>query len=137
MNPTEIIERMSADGLTLSVSEDGNLKILGDQNMVNSWVDTIRENKSAILNELDTSGKSCQRQILHPLEATPVQQPFNQRSSDRYSVIVNDASTDPVLVKVTIKGLASFDLGIPKAYYDGIALLEVLQSYAFEQEQAA
>ena len=80
--------------------------------MVNSWIETIRENKSAILAELNPDNRN-------------------------YSVIVTDASTDPVLVQVSIKGLASFDLAIPKAYYDGIALLEVLERYSLEQEQAA
>ena len=146
MSPTEIIEQCTDNGLTLTITDDGNLNVLGSQDWIDIWSPILRENKSAILAELDTSGKSCQRQNLpsseplqdlHPLEATPVQQPLNERSTDKYSVIVKDASTDPVLVKVTIKGLASFDLGIPQAYYDGIALLEVLERYALEQEQAA
>ncbi len=103
MKASQIIQCLTTDGLTLSVSGDGNLKILGDQDKIDNWIETIRENKSAILAELKPEAR-------------------------KYSVTVTDASTDPVLIRVLIKGLASFELAIPQAYYDGIALLEVLEN---------
>ena len=156
MNATEIIESMTSDGLSLSVSEEGNLKILGDQDTVNKWMDTIRENKSAILAELDTSGKSCQRQNLPssqplqdlhpckpctPLEACNVTETLphdasamRTHSDGKYSLTCTDASTDPVLVEVTIAGQASFTLQIPKRFYNGIALLELLEKHNAQTE---
>lgn len=116
MKATSILEYIVADGLALSIADDGSLEITGSQNTIDGWMETIRENKAAILAEL--------RRI-------SAQQPFSERSdSGRYSVIVADASTDPVLAEVTIRGLASFTMAIPRAHYDGIALLEVIEQYS-------
>ena len=163
MSPKEIIEQCTENGLTLSITDDGNLDVVGSQDWIDIWSPILRENKSAILAELGTSGKSCQRQNkpsieplawMPPLAPVPplacnvsvtpevAQQPFNEcstavydasamrtHSDGRYSATVTDASTDPVLVEVTIAGQASFTLEIPKAYYDGLALLELLEKH--------
>ena len=50
----------------------------------------------------------------------------------KYAVLAHDSTADPVLVTVGIRGLAAFDLAIPHAHYDGIALLQVLD----EQSEA-
>jgi hypothetical protein len=47
----------------------------------------------------------------------------------KYALLVHDASTDPVLVTVGIRGLAVFDLEIPHAHYDGLALIEILEQH--------
>jgi len=52
-----------------------------------------------------------------------------------YAILVTDATTDPVLVKVGIKGIGAFDMAIPKAHYDGVALLEVLEQYSEERNE--
>ena len=54
---------------------------------------------------------------------------MRSHSDGRYSVTVTDASTDPVLVEVTIAGQASFTLEIPHKFYDGLALLELLEHH--------
>ncbi len=113
MNPAEIIEQVTADGIALSVSPDGNLKIIGDQEKIEAWLEVIRENKPAILSEL-------------------WHQQFMAESDRKYSILVTDTSTDPVLVKVGIKGIGTFDMAIPKAHYDGVALLDVLEQYSQE-----
>src|SRR5690349_8884585 len=116
MKATSILEYITADGLTLSIAPNGNLEITGDQNTIDGWLETIRENKAAILAEL---------------KAASVQRPFNGPSDNRrYSVVVTDASTDPVLVEVTIHGLASFTMEIPHAHYDGVALLQVIDQHS-------
>ena len=56
-------------------------------------------------------------------------------SDGKYSVTVTDASIDPVLVKVTIAGQASFTLEIPRAYYDGLALLELLEQHNAQKDE--
>ncbi|PTR07112.1 hypothetical protein C8R32_10868 [Nitrosospira sp. Nsp5] len=48
----------------------------------------------------------------------------------KYAVLMDHATTDPVLVTVGIRGLAVFDMQIPKANYDGIALLQVIEQYS-------
>ncbi|HVW66016.1 MAG TPA: hypothetical protein VHB01_13495 [Nitrosospira sp.] len=114
MKPTLILERIAADGLTLSISEDGFLDIDGDQTKIDSWLETIRENKSTILFELRD------KRVLKMLEADPER---------KYALFVHDAGTDPVLVTVGIRGLAVFDLSIPQAHYDGMTLIEVLEQH--------
>jgi len=108
MSPREIIEQVVADGLELSVSEDGNLKIVGDESAVNIWLKVIRE---------------CKQEIISELQAK------------KYVIRVTDASTDPVIVNVSIKGIGTFDMAIPYAHYDGAALLEVLEQYSEEQNE--
>ncbi len=108
MSPALIIEQIAADGLKLSVSEDGNLKLVGETNAVNLWLKTIREYKSELLAELQ---------------------------AEKYAIRVTDASTDPVIVNVSIKGIGNFDMAIPYAHYDGAALLEVLEQYSEEQNE--
>jgi hypothetical protein len=112
-----ILERLAEDGIELSVSEEGDLDIVGDTNAVNSWLPVIKENKSTILFELRGP------RILQMLAADP---------GKKYAVLVQDAISDPVRVTVGIRGLATFDLEIPLARYDGIALLEVIEQYSME-----
>lgn len=120
MSPVEIMEQTKADGLALSVSPDSNLRIVGDQEEIDAWLEDIRENKEGILAELRT------RHVLQELEADPRR---------KYAVLVTDTSTDPVLVKVGIRGIGTFDMAIPRAHYDGIALLEVLEQHSREQTE--
>jgi hypothetical protein len=108
MNPAEIIERAREDGLELSISEDGNLDIVGDEEIVAAWIGIIKENKAAILAELK------QPVTLHP----------------RYTVTVPDATTDPVLIQVTINGLATFELAIPLAKYDPFAIMDAMDHHS-------
>ena len=108
MKPALIIEQIAADGLRLSVSEDGNLKLVGDENAVNLWLKVIREYKSELLAELQ---------------------------AEKYVIRVTDASTDPVIVNVSIKGIGTFDMAIPHAHYDGLALLEVVEQYCIEAQE--
>ena len=121
MKPLTIIECAAKDGLTLTASPSGKIKIRGDQNKIDEWIETIRENKTAILAEL---------------EGTPVQRTFNACSDSetdiKYIIIVTDAETDPVLVTVGVKGLGTLEIEIPRARYDGITLLELIEKRSTE-----
>ena len=118
MKPSLILEHIAADGLTLSISEDGNLDISGDESAVNDWLEVIKENKAVILAELRT------------------QRALQELAGERkYAILVTDASTDPVLVKVSVRGIGTFDMEIPKANYDGLALLEVVEQHSLEAEK--
>jgi hypothetical protein len=116
---TSILERLTEAGIELSVSEDGQLDIVGDPDVVNSWLPIIRENKSTLLAELRGP------RIMQMLAAEPAK---------KYAVLVQDASSDPVRVTVGIRALATFDLEIPQARYDGIALLELIEKHGQEAE---
>jgi hypothetical protein len=117
MNPALILEQIAADGLTLSVSESGNLYLDGKGSAVSDWPDVIRENKQALLAELHAQA-TLEEQI--------------SKAGKKYAVLVDDASTDPVLVKVGIRGIGTFELAIPHAHYDGLALLEVIEQHSLE-----
>mgnify|MGYP001155179881 CR=1 FL=1 len=122
MKPALILEQIAGDGLKLSISEDGNLDILGDESAVNLWMDVIRENKQALLAELHArAGQDILEDQI--------------RAGKKYAVLVDDASTDPVLVKVGIRGIGTFELAIPHAHYDGLALLEVIEQHSLEAER--
>ncbi|SCY74902.1 hypothetical protein SAMN05216420_11638 [Nitrosospira sp. Nl5] len=114
-----ILERLTADGLTLSVSPEGNIDIIGDQAVIDNWLETIRENKPAILFELRD------QRVLAMLKHEP---------EKKYAILCNDASTDPVLVTIGIRGKGTFDMQIPKVNYDGLALLQVIEQYSTESE---
>lgn len=43
---------------------------------------------------------------------------------------IEDASSDPVVVAPGIRQVATFELGSPSRYYDGMALLEIVADYA-------
>ncbi|MBN9125700.1 MAG: hypothetical protein BGO99_13830 [Nitrosospira sp. 56-18] len=128
MKAQAIVDTATSDGLTLSIVGD-NIKIDGDQEVIKRWIGIIKENKAAILAELKrpvTPHETLTKRdvTLHP----------------RYTVTVTDATTDPVLVQVTIDGLATFDLAIPLAKYDGMAIIDAIERYspvdAFSDEVA-
>ena len=169
MSPAEIIEQCTDNGLTLTVTNDGNLDVIGSQDWIDIWAPILRENKSAILEEL-TGNAACNVSVTpevtqqpfnecstdvqqkenngfssivsnssaknNELETSPLQapykslaSPFETQGNSKYSVTCTDASTDPVLAEVTIAGQASFTLEIPKLFYDGLALLEILEQH--------
>lgn len=122
MNVAEIIEKVARDGVILTLSPVGTITATGDEPAVDRWLPTIRNNKSGILRELQREGRRAK--VLATLGADPAL---------RYAVHVDDASTDPVVVVVGIRSVASFELEIPSRYYDALALLELIEKHVGEQ----
>jgi hypothetical protein len=119
MNPSQVLERVLIDGLTLTISSDQNIKITGDHAFIDEWLPLIRQHKAAIIELLK---KDLRKQrVLEMLAGEP---------GKKYAVLVTDATTDPVRVMVAIRSIAAFELQIPQAHYDGIALLEVLEQHS-------
>ncbi len=58
---------------------------------------------------------------------------LEREPGETYAVIVDDAKSGPILASIAIKGIAVFDLHIPLALYDGLALLEVIEQYSSKQ----
>lgn len=121
MNTRDLITHIQDSGFCIDCDDSGLLVSPADQ-LTEELKQLIRENKPAILAELHT-----QRVLEEALS----------ESEKKYSVLVTDASTDPVLVKVGIRGIGTFDMEIPKANYDGLALLEVVEQYSLEAEPKA
>lgn len=116
MTPVEIIEQATMEGVTLALSAAGTITATGDQSAVDRWLPTIRENKPSILCELQ---RECRHaKVLAMLEAAA--------PGTRYAVHVADESTDPVVVTVGIRKIATFEMEIPHKLYDGMALLELI-----------
>lgn len=49
MNPAAIIEQAKGDGVTLSLSPAGSVKMTGDEKAVARWLPAIRENKALLV----------------------------------------------------------------------------------------
>ena len=65
------------------------------------------------------------QKVIAMLEAVP---------GTRYAVFIADASTDPVVVAVGIREIATFEMEIPHKYYDGMALLELIEKHSGEKD---
>lgn len=73
---------------------------------------------------LDKQREARRQKIIAMLGAAP---------GTRYAVHVADASTDPVIVAVGIREIATFEMEIPHQYYDGMALLELIEKQSGEK----
>lgn len=122
MKAAEILEKVTREGVVLALSPIGTITATGDEQVVDRWLATIRDNKPGIMRELAREGRRTK--VTAMLEADP---------GLRYAVHVERASTDPVLVAVAIRQVATFELGIPSRYYDGMALLELVADYSGEK----
>ena len=72
----------------------------------------------------DRQREARRQKVIAMLEAAP---------GTRYAVLVADASTDPVVVAVGIREIATFEMEIPHKYYDGMALLELIEKHSGEK----
>jgi hypothetical protein len=55
MTPLKIIQTALKDGVSISPDGTGNIKLSGNQAMVDKWLPTIKENKTAILAVLSSN----------------------------------------------------------------------------------
>lgn len=122
MTPVEILEHATVEGVILALSPRGTITATGEQSAVDRWLPTIRQSKAEILAELQ---QETRRQIVIAM--------LGSAPSPRYAVHVADASTDPVVVVVGIREIATFELEIPRKYYDGMVLLELIEKRSGEK----
>lgn len=73
---------------------------------------------------LDKQREARRQKVIAMLEAAP---------GTRYAVHVAVASTDPVIVAVGIREVATFEMEIPHQCYDGMALLELIEKQSGEK----
>ena len=123
MSPAEILERATVEGVSVALSSMDTIRVTGDQSAVDRWLPTIRDNKPSILRELHRELR--REKVLALLEA---------QADKRYAIYVTDASTDPVVVAVGVRNIATFEMEIPLKYYDGMELLELVESYGVEKQ---
>lgn len=72
---------------------------------------------------LDRQREARRQKVIAMLEAAP---------GTRYAVHVADTSTNPVVVAVGIRDVATFEMAIPRHSYDGMALLELIEKQSGE-----
>lgn len=72
MTPVAIIETAGREGVMLSLSDVGTIKVVGDGAAVSRWLPTIRECKAEIIGVLKTGGEVQILPRLLPLAANEV-----------------------------------------------------------------
>ena len=126
MSPAEIIERATEEGVLLALSPSGSISAKGDQSAVNRWLPAIKQSKAAIIVELQLEQRRAK--VLAMLRNNP---------GIRYAIEVADANTDPVIVSIGIRNVATFEMNIPQAYYDAVALLELIEKHTGDEHANA
>ena len=121
MNPAEIIEQATVEGVILLLSPASTITATGDQSVVDSWLPTLRANKAAIVEELHRERRRSK--VLTMLKSAP---------GSKYTVFVADETIDPVICTVAIRGVASFEMAIPHHCYNGLVLLELSEKHSTE-----
>lgn len=122
MSPAEIIERATGEGVLLAISPSGNICAKGDQSAIDRWVPTIKQSKAGIIAELQLE-----------LRRAKVLAILRNNTGIRYAIEVVDANTDPVVVTIGIRKVATFEMNIPQAFYDPFALLELIEKHTGDE----
>lgn len=118
MDATKIIQACDFDGVRLALTPEGKLHYSGDPTLIAEWLPILRTNKFAIVEVLH-------RERRHAKVKTML-------GNRKYAVLVEDASTDPVIATCAIRGVATFELAIPKHSYDGLILLKLIEKHSTE-----
>lgn len=116
MSPTEIIERATEEGVLIALSPSGSISAKGDPAAIDRWLPAIKQSKAAIIAELQLERRRAK--VLAMLRDNP---------GTRYAIDVVDANTDPVIVSIGVRNVATFEMTIPQAYYDAFALLQLIE----------
>jgi hypothetical protein len=118
MSPTEIIERATEEGVLLALSPSGSISAKSDPSAIDRWLPAIKQCKAAIIAELQIERRRAK--VLLMLRGNP---------GIRYAIEVIDANTDPVVVSIGIRNIATFEMSIPHHSYDPFALLELIEKH--------
>lgn len=129
MTPAAIIKRASADGVNLALSPAGTIKATGDGAAVNRWLPVIREHKSGIVAALQEAANDSLRNPAAEARRQRVLAMLAENPNIRRTVLVDYPSTDPVLLTVGIRDVATFDLACPAAKFDAFALLDLIDRH--------
>lgn len=117
MNAAQIVQSCDFDGVRLALTPAGKLHYSGDPALIAEWLPILRANKSAIVETLHCERRHAK--VLKMLEP-----------GRKYAVLVEDDRTDPVIATCAIRGIATFELAIPKHSYDGLILLELIEKHS-------
>ncbi|MEF8766362.1 MAG: hypothetical protein ABTS16_12900 [Candidatus Accumulibacter phosphatis] len=126
MSPTEIIELATEESVLLALSPSGSISAKGDQSAIDRWLPVIRQSKAAIIAELQLQ---CRRAKVLAM--------LRDNLGARYAIEVVNASTDPVIVSIGIRNVATFEMNITQAHYDAFVLLELIEKHTGDEHANA
>ncbi len=141
MTPAAILKQASADGVRIALTDTGTIKASGDQGAVNRWLPIIREQKPGIVAALreasivtalqqaanddtlpDPAAEARRQRVLAMLA---------ERPGIRYAVLTDSqADQEAVLLTLAIRGVGTCELAIPRAKYDGVLLLDLIERHS-------
>jgi hypothetical protein len=126
MSPTEIIKLATEESVLLALSPSGSISAKGDQSAIDRWLPVIRQSKAAIIAELQLQ---CRRAKVLAM--------LRDNLGARYAIEVVNASTDPVIVSIGIRNVATFEMNITQAHYDAFVLLELIEKHTGDEHANA
>ena len=118
MSSAQIIERATEKGVQLGLSPWRSISEKGDQSALDRWLPAIKQSKAAIIAEMQLERRRAK--VLAMLRENP---------GIQCGIAVLDANTDPVIVSVDIRHVATFETNIPQAYYDAFVLMELIEKH--------
>lgn len=120
MNARKIVSKMRQSGFVFDVTGD-KLKIAPAEKLTPEQCAFIKAHKAAILAEVtanDSARETRRQKVIAMLTEDP---------GIRYAHLVEDPDTDPVIVTMGIRGVATFELEIPKGKFDPFAFLQFVE----------
>ena len=122
MEAAEIIEYLRNRDLTVNITDDDSLELYPAEKITNELIERLRKHKPAIIEELKREQR--REKVLNMLEERPeIQRAF---------VTDTESDRDNVILTIAIRGVASFELLIPKHKYDPFAVLGIIQKAAIQ-----
>ena len=131
MTPETVVQDATRDGVTLSLTALGTIKLNGEKTAVAKWTPTIRDHKAELVellaaNDADTlpdSDMERRRQaVLKMLRENP----------EITRATVADGDLDPVHVAIAVRGVGSCELIISTDKWDPLQFAALL-----DQEEGA
>lgn len=127
MGAPDILGLLPARGLRLRPTPDGNLEVSPRRLLTDDTRQLIREHKAELLQSLaadplpDPAAEARRQRALDMLARRP---------GSRYAVVTDcEAEPDVVILALAIQGRATVELRIPKAKYDGVLMLDLIEKH--------
>lgn len=140
MTPQRLIEECQRSGVMIHL-DGGTLKLRGAPDAVQLAANKLLPHKPELIHYLRGATNEPKPEVpsMEMLVSDVRRQKVLSKLKDdpnlRYVVIADNPNTDPVIITVGIQYVATFELKIPRAYYDPFTLLELIQQHA-ENEHA-
>lgn len=138
MTPQGLIEECQRSGVLVQL-DGGALKLRGAPDAVQCAANKLLPHKPEIIQYLQRAtddpepGAPQMTMQVSDARRDKVLATLKSDSGLRYAVIADNLETDPVIVTVGIRDVATFEMAIPRAYYDPFTLLELIQQQAGDE----